>query len=98
MSASDIEALGRSLFAMWNERAFDKMEAMATDETVMTSPPTGETYRGKAGFRQFGEAWANAFPDATADVTNLVASESGFAAEFVGRGTHTGVLKTPMGD
>ena len=98
MSASQNESLGCSLYAMWNERAFDKMAAQATDDAVISIPPIGQVFRGQAGFRQSAEAWATAFPDAKVEVTNVVASETGFAVEFVGRGTHGGVLKTPMGD
>lgn len=58
---------------------------------------TGEVYRGPPGVRQFMEHWANAFKDAKVEIKRVVANDDSFAAEFLGRGTHTGALESPTG-
>ncbi len=99
MSASENnEVLGRSLYAMWNERAFDKIAALTAEYAEIVITATGQRFKGPAGMREYCAGWAAAFPDGQVEVTNLVASEGGYAAEFIGRGTHTGPLSTPMGD
>ena len=44
------------------------------------------------------QGWAGAFPDSRTEITGLYAGDDFVDLEFTGRGTHEGVLKTPMGE
>jgi steroid delta-isomerase-like uncharacterized protein len=98
MSAQDTAALGRRFVELWNSRAFDEFVAQSTSDAEVVNMASGQTYHGPEGVRRYCEEWATAFPDARCDITGVVASESGVVVEFVGRGTHSGPLATPMGD
>jgi steroid delta-isomerase-like uncharacterized protein len=98
MSAQDNAKLVRALYDAWNNRDWDTYTALVDDDTEVLAVATGQTLRGRPGFRQYGEIWASAFPDARVEVTNVVASEDGAVVEFRGRGTHTAPLVTAMGE
>ena len=72
-------------------------EDMAEDGEVV-DVPSGMTFHGPEGLKQFLSGFATALPDSTVEVTNVIATDEGAAVEFIGRGTHTGVLHTPAGD
>lgn len=72
-------------------------EDMAEDGEVV-DVPSAMTFHGPEGLKQFLSGFATALPDSTVEVTNVIATDEGAAVEFIGRGTHTGVLHTPAGD
>jgi steroid delta-isomerase-like uncharacterized protein len=98
MSAQDNAALVRGFYDAWNSRDWGAFTSAVDEDAEVLTVPTGQVLRGPQGFRQYGESWASAFPDARVEVTNVVASEDGAVVEFTGRGTHTAPLVTPMGD
>jgi steroid delta-isomerase-like uncharacterized protein len=98
MSAQDNATLVRGLYEAWNKRDWDKFAAAVDEDAEVLVVPTGQTLRGPHGFRQSGENWASALPDARVEVTNVVAADDGVVVEFTGRGTHTAPLVTPMGE
>jgi predicted ester cyclase len=59
---------------------------------------TGQKFHGKEGVRQYSRGWADAFPDAKVEDTNVIAGDTGAVIEFVGRGAHKGTLSGPQGD
>ena len=97
MSVHANETLVRQFYAAFNNRKFDEATRLASDKFEWRDVATGETYRGPAGMRQFIERWVNAFGDAKLDITRVVVSDQFFAAELLGRGTHSGALETPGG-
>lgn len=67
-------------------------------ERMMPSIAAGATMRNAAlglelPIREDMETWITAFPDGQMEVTNIVASGDTVILEFIGRGTHMGVLK-----
>ena len=98
MAATDAAALAQRFNDAYNERDWDAAAAMTAPNATFVSVPTGETFHGPEGAKQFLQVWATAFPQSRVETTNLVADAQGAAIEFVGRGVHAGLLKTPMGD
>jgi steroid delta-isomerase-like uncharacterized protein len=91
------ETLIRQLYTAFNNRKFDEAAKLASDKFEWRDVATGETYRGPAGMRQFMEHWVKAFNDAKIDIQRIIATDQHVAAEFIGRGTHTGPLEGPAG-
>jgi steroid delta-isomerase-like uncharacterized protein len=99
MSKENDLAIAREVYDAFNSRDVERAMGIATDDLEIELVPFGRTFRGPAGLREFMEGWIEPFPDARVEVTNMVAGDDGrVAVEFVGRGTHTGTLKTPAGD
>jgi len=87
----------RSLFQAWNDRDFDRQaDAMAPDGRI-EFVGSGQVFTGADGAREYGQNWANGFPDGKVTVDTMVAEGDRVVAEYTGRGTHTGTLETAMG-
>jgi steroid delta-isomerase-like uncharacterized protein len=90
-------SIARSTYEAWNDRDLDRFtEVLKNGEIVMVG--TGERLKGSAGARQFAEMWATGFPDGHVDIENVTEGGDRVVLELTGRGTHTGTLRTPMGD
>ena len=98
MTAQDNAAFVRDIHSAWNRRDFDHIASVTSDDCKWVAIPTGQTFSGKEGLRQYSLGWASAFPDGQIQETNLIAGDDGAVIEFVGRGTHTGTLSGPAGD
>jgi steroid delta-isomerase-like uncharacterized protein len=97
-ASADNARLGRRIYEeMWNERDFDALMRTATEDCEVTAIPFNQTLRGQSGYRQWGESWATAFPDARVEIKRVMATDDAVVLEFIGRGTHTGPLSTPLG-
>lgn len=95
MATVDNASIVRQLYEAFNERDLDRYAALTAPEARMTVVPFGGM---KVTPREHAEAWANAFADGRIEPTNFVAQGEWVVAEFTGRGTHTGTLKSPAGD
>jgi steroid delta-isomerase-like uncharacterized protein len=71
---------------------------LTTAEALWTSVPAAASFRGPDGYQQFLSVWLDAFPDAKVEVKNIATGDDFAVAQFIGRGTHRGPLKTPAGD
>ena len=91
------ETLARQFYTAFNNRKFDEAAKLVSDKFEWRDAATGEVYRGPSGMRQYMEYWVKSFNDAKLDVQQIYAADRFFAAEFIGRGTHTGTLETPGG-
>ncbi len=87
----------KNLYALFNQRKIDEAAKSIAGDCTWTNVPTGETFKGPSGFKQFCQGWITAFSDARVEIQNQFASENGVVTEFFGRGTHDGTLKTPAG-
>lgn len=92
------EQIARAHYEAFNRRAFDDGAALNAPDAVWRNVPTGEKFVGREGYKQFLSSWSTAMPDAKVEIETIVADSRGVAVTFTGRGTHTGVLRTPMGD
>lgn len=98
MAEQDAAALARATHEAFNNRDFERTDDLVTGDLEWTNAATGETFHGPEGWKQFELGWANAFPDAATEITGLYTGEDFAVIEFVGRGTHEGVLKSPAGE
>jgi predicted ester cyclase len=94
MATLDNAAIIREVQKAWNEKDMERFASFATADARMTNVPFGT----KVPFREYGQIWATAFPDGEIELVNLVAQGDLVMTEFTGRGTHTGVLRTPTGE
>ena len=95
MSNADV---ARALYAAINDRDADAGAACMADKAEWREVPTGQIYRGPAGWRANMDFWLGAFPDGRVEVTNLIDGGEWVAVEYTGRGTNTGPMSTPEGE
>jgi steroid delta-isomerase-like uncharacterized protein len=94
----DPASVARQLYENWNQRDFDATAALTADDFELTVAGSGEHFHGPEGASEFGRRWADAFPDGRITIDNVIAGGDQVAVQFRGTGTHTGTLRTPMGD
>lgn len=95
---ADNAELARKLYEAFNERNIEEIEAAVTADGTLTVVGSGEVLVGAAGARQYNQMWLDGFPDGKATVDNVFAAGNTVVVEFTGEGTHTGTLRTGMGD
>ncbi|HEX9989321.1 MAG TPA: ester cyclase [Chloroflexia bacterium] len=89
----------QDLYEAFNKRGIDRAaDTMIATNLEWVSVPLGITFEGPEGYKQFVGSWAAAMPDSSVEVKSIVANGDSVAAEFTGRGTHTGTFSTPAGD
>jgi steroid delta-isomerase-like uncharacterized protein len=94
----DSEGIIRKLFDGFNAKDIDAIEALAADDFELIDCASGEKYTGPEGARRNAEGWLTPFADVSVEILNVVSSGDWAVAEFVGRGTHSGPMQTPMGE
>lgn len=94
----DTSSLVREVYDAYNERQFDRAADLVTDDYAFTMVPTGQTFNGPDGMREFLQTWATGFPESSVEITNIVLGESQAAVEYTGRGVHSGPLRSPAGE
>ena len=97
MREQDIATIARTPHDAFNDRDFERVTPLVAADAKWVDVAAGVTFHGPAGFRKYQESWTTAFPDARIDVRRVRAGADFAVVEFVGRGTHTGPLTTPMG-
>jgi steroid delta-isomerase-like uncharacterized protein len=97
MASQENLDLARTLYDIYNRRDFDAGEAHIADDFEWLNVATGLTLRGRAGYREFVEGWAAAFPDSSLEITNMIGNGDDVVAEFTATGTHSGPLVGPGG-
>lgn len=91
-----IESLIRRYYELFNERKLDEAERFVDPQAVFTYPVAKEHLIGRAGYRELARRWLEGFPDARADITAvLVLDPRTVVTEWIGHGTHRGVLELP---
>jgi steroid delta-isomerase-like uncharacterized protein len=76
---------------IWTQHKLEVIDEVIASDFVGTSPTDGE-FRGPTGFRQLVERYISAFPNATMQITEIVAEGDMIAAHWTATGTHTGKL------
>ncbi len=103
MTTQEIVAFVRRGYDAYNAHQSDPhwldyaTEDVAEDGEVV-DVPSGMIFRGPDGLKQFLLGFSTAFPESSVEVTNVFTTEEHAVVEFIGRGTHTGVLHSPAGD
>ncbi|CAN5276715.1 hypothetical protein BH23CHL1_BH23CHL1_03260 [soil metagenome] len=97
-TVTDTSSLVREVYDAYNDREFDRAAELAADDYSFTMVPTGQTFKGPDGMREFLQNWADGFPESSVEITNIVLGESQAAVEYTGRGVHSGPLRSPAGE
>src|SRR6478609_6119392 len=77
------------MFQAWEDRDFDTFEQGLADD-VSVAAPGNQTVTGQQAVRQWYEAWASAFTDATAGGKVTLSGDDGVTVEGVFQGTNDG--------
>jgi steroid delta-isomerase-like uncharacterized protein len=94
----DGSSIVHKLIDGFNNKDYDAIEGLAAENFELIDVASGEKFSGREGARRNAEGWITAFPDAKIEVLNLVSGGDWAVVEAVGRGTHSGPLKTPGGE
>jgi steroid delta-isomerase-like uncharacterized protein len=86
-----------ALHAAFSQNHYDDVLALSADDVEVVAYAIGQTFHGKAQFRDFMMGFKTAMPDIQIQPTNIVAAEDQVVIEFTAVGTHTGPLMTPAG-
>lgn len=97
MSMNESAAIVQRFNDAYNQRDWRAAAALVASDATFINMATGEIFQGQEGARQFLLGWATAFPESQVETMGIIAGERGAVIEFVGRGTHTGPLRSPTG-
>jgi steroid delta-isomerase-like uncharacterized protein len=98
VAPADHRGLVRAMYDAFNDRAFDRLPELVTEDYRSLTVPTGATLSGREGAGAYQTGWATAVPDSSVEITRLSAAGDTAVVEFVGRGTHLGPLQGPAGE
>ena len=76
------------------------LEALARDAApdIIATSPGNKKIQGPQAVKEYNQGWLRAFPDARIEVKNTIVQGNTVVIEAVFNGTHSGPLKTQMGD
>jgi steroid delta-isomerase-like uncharacterized protein len=97
VAAAENERMIRRSVEAWNRRDFGGWQAPLAPDVQVVVVAEGRTLEGAGVARDYAAGWATAFPDATLEISDVIASPEGVSLEFVFRGTHKGPLNMPAG-
>lgn len=96
--AESIGDMVRKTYDAFNDRDFEGATQYVADDLHWTEVPSGREFHGPEGLLREYREWAKAFPDGTAEITNLLESGEWVTVEFTVRGTNTGPFMGPDGE
>ena len=96
MTSAEVDVV-RQIFEAFNDGDLSRAVSAVSASCQVTDVAAGQSYTGPDGFRQWLEMFRTAFPDARADLTEVIHEGTRVAIEYVGRGTHDGPFTTPSG-
>jgi len=90
----------RQFHESWDMRDPDRGAAVIDVDCEFEDVARGETLQGKDAYKADYHRWREAFPDGLCKVENVMVSQCGEWAtvEFRNTGTHTGTLRSSLGD
>jgi steroid delta-isomerase-like uncharacterized protein len=90
---STSEDVVRAYFDALSERDYDRAAAPFSDDCEFVSVASGVRFKGTESMLHGLQEFAEAFPDWTVEVRNVVASGAYVAAEWRTTGTHEGMFR-----
>ena len=82
----------------FNNRTYKQNASMYfTEDTVVADMPTGQESQGIEAAVMSSDVWAQAFPDASAEIVNVEVNGNTVITDVIGRGTFTGQMMMPDG-
>lgn len=88
----------RKTYDAFNSRDFEAAVQYVHEDLDWTEVASGRRYQGPEGMLREYREWARAFPDGSAEITNLVEGGEWVVVEFTVRGTNTGPMMGPDGE
>jgi len=94
----DNAKLAKEAYDLFSKGDLNGLVQHFADNATFLAVPNGETFKGRNEILGFIGNFKTAFPDMNLDVKRQIACGDDVVTEFVAKGTHKGVFKTPMGD
>jgi steroid delta-isomerase-like uncharacterized protein len=88
----------QQLYSYWNDREFDRLAELLTDDGEIVLVGSGTRFEGHEGAKEFSRMWADGFPDGKVQIDDVIEAGDRVVVQFTGRGTHTGTLRSPGGE
>lgn len=85
-------------YQAFNDRDFEAAVQYVHDDLHWTEVASGREFHGPEGMLREYREWAKAFPDGSAEITNLLEAGDWVIVEFTVRGTNTGPFMGPDGE
>lgn len=85
------------VYEYFNTHNVEGLMSIVADDFELVDVALGITWKGKKGWGEWLQIWADSLPDAITTVNTITATGERIVTEHTGRGTHTGTLNTPMG-
>jgi predicted ester cyclase len=93
MATLDHASLLRAAYDAWNAKDMGRVMSYAQPDARVANVAFGSVH----DLRSYDQNWMTAFPDGRVEIVNIVAHGDFVIGEFIGRGTHTGPLDSPVG-
>ena len=97
MASEQALATVRAVYDGFNTGDVPLLLSLVTDDFELQDVALGMSWHGQQGWGEWLQNWATSLPDAQIQLDSLAADGDVIVAEHTGRGTHSGVLNTPMG-
>jgi len=97
MNTQDNASLIRSLYDAVNRKDLQRIADFGAPSSEWLDVPFNFTSTGVSAIIDPWKSWFEIFPDATSEVSSVVALGDHVVAQGIGRGTHRGVFNSPAG-
>jgi steroid delta-isomerase-like uncharacterized protein len=97
MTNQQAQATVRAVYDGFNAGDVPTLLTLVTDDFELVDVALGMSWHGRQGWGEWLQNWATSLPDARIHLDSMVAEGDVIVTEHTGRGTHNGVLNTPMG-
>jgi steroid delta-isomerase-like uncharacterized protein len=95
---TDTITLAKEIYNLISKNDLTRLPSLYADNAVLITVPWNSTARGRNGIIDYVRNFKTAFPDLKLNITHQISEDDFVVTEYVARGTHKGVLSTPMGD
>jgi len=95
---TETERVVRQFHESWDMRDPDRGAEVIAGDCQFEDVARGEPQVGPEAYKQDYARWREAFPDGECKVINVIVSGNWAVVEFKNTGTHTGILRSRLGD
>jgi len=91
MASKNVETF-RAAHQAFNKRDFDAVVGVMVEDVSYEDRARGNTFRGRSGFKEFMQAWVQAFSNATVTEPTYIDGGDIVVCQFIGTGVNDGPL------